>query len=472
MRLQDITDRQNAIRAELASMDEDPNTTEEDHGDLRDSLIAEYENLTKRAAPIIDRLEKIKVIQRAEGNGGGEPATGPASAEFMRRTDPWEDLDRVRNRLVSRDDAVSRALTGIELHAKRGLFSSERAEAATVKAQHAPNIARHLLLTGSEEYIEAFRRYLEDPTGEVARAALSLTQANGGYLLPYILDPTIVLTNDSSANPFRRISNVKNTTSNAWQGVSSAGVNAAWLGEATTAADASPTVGQIQVYPKKAAAWVFGSFEVLEDTNFGDQLPGLLSDAKDRLEEAAFAVGTGGAANAGTPKGVLVAMTTGARVAANSATGAFYGTGGNVDVYNLQAGLAPRWRASRSCAWVATLPNINKIRSLDQYGGSSFWANFGSDTPEQLLGKPIYESTSIMSATGTGTGTGSASLVFGDWSQFYIVDRIGTSMLYDPLVKGTGAASNTPSGQSGWFYFWRVGSDVSTTAAFKYLSNG
>src|SRR5262249_59641625 len=91
--------------------------------------------------------------------------------------------------------------------------------------------------------------------------------------------PTIILTNASSANPWRRISNVKQTTSNTWNGVNSAGVNAAWLAEGTIVTDNSPTVANIVRTPAQAAAWVFGSYEVLEDTDFGQQLPALLADA-------------------------------------------------------------------------------------------------------------------------------------------------------------------------------------------------
>ena len=117
---------------------------------------------------------------------------------------------------------------------------------------------------------------------------------------------------------------------------------------------------------------------------------------------------------------------------------------------------------------------------MDQYGGSSFWANLGMDTPEQLLGSPIYESTSITQSATCATGTaGPAStaqcpLVFGDFSQYNIVDRIGTSVLFERLVHGTaaGGTGTYPSGQSGWFMFWRVGADVTTPAAFRWLTNG
>ena len=49
--------------------------------------------------------------------------------------------------------------------------------------------------------------------------------------------------------------------------------------------------------------------------------------------------------------------------------------------------------------------------------------------------------------------------MYGDWSQFLVIDRMGTQMLYEPLVKGT-AGIGPPTGQSGWFYFWRVALDI------------
>ncbi len=213
---------------------------------------------------------------------------------------------------------------------------------------------------------------------------------------------------------------------------------------------------------------------MIEDTSFGDQLPKLLVDAKDRLEEAAFAAGTGSNTdNTGAPAGIVGALTTATRtIATNTTGGAFVqGTAGQADVLNLQAKLAPRWRNSQSAAYVANLVNINKIRGVDQYGGGAFWANMAGATPGTLLGQRIEESTSITVSTGTGATTGYAACVYGDWSQFLVIDRIGTQMLYEPLVKGT-AGIGPPTGQSGWFYFWRVGSAVANASSFAWQLNG
>lgn len=497
MRLQEMVDRQWAIKEELARMDSDPGVTEEDDADIRDTLIAEYEHLETQKAPVLDRMEKIKLIRRnaddpvnrdvpTETGNPARDATrwqqGGGTPEFMLRLDPFADLDRVREGLVRGSEMVARSLSVIEMHNKRGLLLDERAQESTRKASADPMVARHMLITGYDEYVEAFRTYVTDPMGEGLRAAqrsLTLGTASGGYLLPYVLDPTIVLTNNGSTNPYRAMADVKTTTSNAWQGVNSAGVNMGWLDEGGQATDNTPAVGQIQIFPKKAAAWVIGSFESVGDTNFADQLPRLLADAKDILEEQAFAVGTGGTGNAGQPRGVLTGLGTGQRVLAGGSgipafsQGTYTGAngGGAGDVMALNGALGPRFRMSDSVGWVMNITNINRIRIIDQYGGGAFWANLGAGQPPRLLDKQIRESPSLTATPGTGTALAAASGVFGDWSKFYIVDRIGSTMLFDPLLKGAGTA-NMPTGNQGWFYYWRVGSDLATPNAFRWSTGG
>jgi predicted phage gp36 major capsid-like protein len=40
-------------------------------------------------------------------------------------------------------------------------------------------------------------------------------------------------------------------------------------------------------------------------------------------------------------------------------------------------------------------------------------------------------------------------------------------MLYDPVIRSTG--NNRPTGQAGWFAFWRTGADVADAAQFRLL---
>jgi HK97 family phage major capsid protein len=454
--LQEMLDEQASIKSELQRMEDDETTTEEGDGDLRDTMVARWEELDGKTQPIIARMEKIRGITRAAGDDGNlERPAGRDTPDLLVRTsrDPYDNNEAVRTRIVTRGELRERALDAVELEVKRGNMSHDFAEEATRKAQDNQGIARHMLLTGSQEYQDAFRAYVEDPEGMAQRTALSLTLANGGYLLPFVLDPTIILSNSGSANPWRRISNVKQTTSNTWNGVTSAGVTAAWLTEGSTAADASPGVANVVVTPQKAAAWVFGSYEVLEDTDFGQQLPRLLADAKDRLEEAAFATGAG---SGGVPQGVI----TGATTVVTTATTLVIALG---DVYATQQALPPRFRNAPGCAWVANVAIINKFRQLDTAGGASFWTNLGKGQPETLLGAPIYESTTMASAL----TSGNLLAVMGDFGQFFIVDRVGVSLIYEPLVKGSG--SQLPSGQAGWFMFWRTGSTVAVVNGFRVM---
>ena len=451
--LKDKLDEMARIKSELQQMEDNDDTTEETDGDLRDTLVERWEQLDRESKPLIERMERVRGITRAAEDPANLERSTP-DLVIRNNRDPFENLQAVRDRVIVRSELRGRALDAIEGEAKRGNMVHDYAEAATARVQDNPGIARHVLLTGSDEYQEAFRAYIENPEENVQRAALSLTLANGGYLLPFVLDPTIVLTNTGSANPFRRVSAVKQTTSNTWNGVTSAGVNAAWLAEGTMVTDGSPTVGNIAITPQKAAAWVFGSYEVLEDTDFGQQLPRLLADAKDRLEENAFSVGAG---SGGVPQGVTVGATT----VVTTATTLVIAVG---DVYAVQGALPPRFRNAPGCAWIANVAIINKFRQLDTAGGASFWTNLGKGQPETLLGAPIYEDTSMASAL----TSGNLLAVMGDFGQFYIVDRVGVSLIYEPLVKGT-SSPYLPAGQAGWFMFWRVGSQVAVPNAFRVM---
>jgi HK97 family phage major capsid protein len=327
-----------------------------------------------------------------------------------------------------------------------------------------------MLLTGSDAYSRAFESVLSgiqpwQLDGEEAqalriadehrRAAMAEgTAGAGGYLVPFHLDPTIILTNAGSTNPFRQISRVETISTNEWHGVSSAGVTAGWRAEAAEASDDSPTFAQPEVTIHAADAYLQASFEVTQDTNIASQVGMLIQDAKDNLEAAAFAVGTG----SGQPFGVVtaVAAVAGSRVSG----GATYDI---ADVYAMKSALPARHRPRAS--WVAEESIYNLTRQFATGSGPqhAFWADLGMDTPSLLLGKPTYESSAMDGVLATGTND---ILLNGDFSKYLIVDRIGMTVAYEPLVKG---ASQRPTGEVGWYAFWRVGANVLVPDAFRVL---
>lgn len=458
MKLKEILDRQSAIRSQIKAMEADE--LDEATSDELDQLVEELDGLERRRVPLAESAAKRAAILEAVESEetvteeAVERPTGPTLTSRTKRN-PWDSPDAIRRGHLTRTEMQNRAYDAIEMVSRAQYvdFSDDRAEQATRAAAKSKGIAQHILMTGSQEYYEAFRNFLEDPMGEHAQRAMTTGTGSLGYMLPFVLDPTIILTNTGSMNPFRRISRVEQTTSNTWNGVTSAGINAAFAGESVAASDNSPTMAQLQITPGRAQAWAFGSYESLEDSDLGTQLPSLFADAKDRLEEAAFATGAGTGA---IPQGAVTAGTTG-----NTAAATAYAV---ADVYGLQGRLGPRWRNSSSCAWLANLFYINKTRQFDTAGGSSFWANLGMDTPERLLGKPIYESTSMSS----GTASGQSVLLFGDFSQYVIVDRVGMRIVYEPMLTAA-ATANLPTGEAGWYAFWRVGAKASTANALQVL---
>ena len=116
----------------------------------------------------------------------------------------------------------------------------------------------------------------------------------GRLLIPTSLDPAVLLSSAGSTNPLRQISRVVQTVTDSWNGVTSAGVTAEWIGEGLEVADASPTFGQPSIPVYKADAFVPFSFEIAADgLGFMQELGKLLADAAEQLTATAYTTGTG-----------------------------------------------------------------------------------------------------------------------------------------------------------------------------------
>ncbi len=160
----------------------------------------------------------------------------------------------------------------------------------------------HLLWSGPEA--EAYRAVASVQSEMESRTAMSTTGANGGYMIPLTLDPAIMLTNDGSNNPLRQLATVKQTMTNAWQGVTSGGASSEWKGEGSEAADGSPTVGNPSIPVYFGDSFVPYSYEVgLDAVNFLDELAGVLVDSADNLMATAYTTGNGSTAPPGAHHG-------------------------------------------------------------------------------------------------------------------------------------------------------------------------
>lgn len=470
------------IEAEIAEIkgraDEFAERTEHTDDQLEQSEadIARYDLLAAEHTARVERAEKVEKIRSASlvptNRLGGSAVDDGGSKPKTRNI---YDIEHLRSNVLMSPEAVaselvSRAYDAIEDLPERYSDAVRSAATATLENVYGSQAeaAAHILTVGNPAYRSAFRKImrgenlglLEQDEMRASRAAMSLTSANGGYLLPFELDPSIILTNAGTVNAIRGKARVVQTTQNVWHGVSSAGVTAEWTAEAAEAADASPTFVQPTVTAYKADAYLQATFEFLQDSNIESDIGMLVADAKTRLEATAFTVGNGTT----QPAGIItrLAAVTASRV--STTTNAAFGA---VDVLALDTSLSPRWRENAS--FIANKGIYNLARLFATGSGAlsgSFWVDFGGGLPPKMIG---YEADQVSDMTGSlsaATASTDNILVLGDFKQYLIADRIGVSMVYEPLVKG---ASFRPTGQVGWYTTWRVGGDVLVNDAFRLL---
>jgi HK97 family phage major capsid protein len=353
-------------------------------------------------------------------------------------TDPGAATEEVRGR----------SLKAIEIN--RHLSTEGRDRVASLIEDSPDEVGRRVLATGSPTYQRAFVKYLaqQPMTNEEARA-LSLTAAAGGYAVPYDLDPTIIPTSDSVVNPIRAISRVVQTTADTWRGVSSGAITASYAAEATETTDNSPTLAQPEISTEKAQAFVPFSIEIDMDwPGMRAEMGRLLAEAKDDLESAKFTSGTG----TNEPFGLLVGITNNVNAAAGQ-------TFTVANLFSLVSALPPRYRARAS--FMGNLAVINRIRQFDTAGGANLWETLANDAPSRLLGRPFYENSSMADVA-----TGVEFLVYGDFTRFVIVDRVGLNIEVLPHLLGS---NRRPTGQRGLYAYWRNGSKVVDANAFRAL---
>jgi HK97 family phage major capsid protein len=108
---------------------------------------------------------------------------------------------------------------------------------------------------------------------------------------------------------------------------------------------------------------------------------------------------------------------------------------------------------------------INGFRQLPQATGLNYSVIDDSGPRPEALGWEVFENSSMDS---TLTGAAADYLVLsGDFQQFAIVDRLGTSIEVVPHLFG---ANQRPTGQRGFYMHYRTGSQVLIADAFR-LSN-
>lgn len=326
--------------------------------------------------------------------------------------------------------------------------------------------AKNILTRMDPNYVSAFEKVTTgDVVGftltDVERAAIAVgTNTAGGYLVPTHLDPTLVLTNNGVSNVIRGLARTVTLTggANKWNGVTTAGATASWDGELTEVSDDTPAVAPAQVPVYSAKALVMASIESFEDiTGLAQDVQMILADAKDRLEAAAHATGSG----SGQPTGIFTALAgTGSQIIAAGAATAI----ALADLQKTRRQLPVRWRSRGT--WLMNPTFLGYIQALGTALSASYSTDLTQPYTDRIIGRPVVESDEAPSVEQTTTND--AITVFGDYSNFLIVDKPGsTSIEFIPHLFNT--SNNLPDGRRGWYMHFRNGADSINDAAFRLL---
>ena len=247
---------------------------------------------------------------------------------------------------------------------------------------------RWLSVCGSPEYETAFAAIISDPVGggaaltEAERAAWRAGRqvqaalgegGSGNYLVPVMLDPTVLLSSAGSNNPLRQISRVETIVTAEWRGVTGS-TTAEWLGAGSEAADKTPTLLQPEVPVYKASAFVPFDIELEGDAqDLMGQLGSVLTDAAEVLRSAAYVTGGGST----EPSGFVPGST-----AVDNASGAFVAS----DVRTLQNSLPPRFSAGAS--WLANIAVLNQVGQFETSNGALAFPGCGPGTRRRCCTSP------------------------------------------------------------------------------------
>jgi HK97 family phage major capsid protein len=402
----------------------------------------------------LDALEKMKATERRTRV---TPFTGDVQgASFI----------ELRDRALQVLETEGRNLTSHQLDHVDHLLRSRTAEV------DGSIIAKRLLLSETDDYRSAFRKAVSEPapvfTPEESRAVAEFRAANegtgsaGGFGVPVLIDPTIILTSGAADAPVLQISRMVTITTDAWKGVSSSGVSWSYDAESAVVSDDTPTFAQPTIPVYMARGYVPYSIEVGQDyPGFADEMAMLLGQGFVDLVAKQSCTGSGVA----SPTGIFTALTNATNNPAHvvvQTTGAL----GAVDVRAAWSNLPERYRPRAT--WVMSPSVLAKVSAFGNgLALSDFTVNLLADGTSVLTGRPVVVTDYAPSFVGT---TGSENFaVVGDFSRYVVVQRAGMSVELIPTVFDQ--ASARPTGNRAWFATARHGLGVSDPNGFRLLSN-
>jgi HK97 family phage major capsid protein len=479
-RLRDIDARQKFLRRKRNHTTADRAEARELADEIAD-LSAHLKNLLRRDGhmPGVNGRARRALPGSGIRSGSGhdydrDPIREPRSVEDHRTRDPWE-ISHLRTHGREPGNVAAEYRAHALDCADRMPGCSDAVRSASTKIierwdSKDSRLARQCIVTSRPAYLRAFAKLAcnkpHSLTQDEQRAladveefrALSLTDIQGGYLVPWQLDPAVIVTSTFVRSDLRQAARVVIATGDVWNGVSSQNVVWSFQAEGSETSDAAPPFGQPSIPVWMARGFIPISIEAMDDElNVTQEVGRLLANGKLDLEGVKFIVGSG----LNEPTGIVTALGISGN-AGSVTTTATSGTFALSDFYNLQGSLPAHYRPNAS--WLANNLIYNKIRQFDVAGGAGFWTNLTTERPAMLYGRDALEAEAM---SGQVAG-GNQILLYGDLESFVIVDRIGMAIEFLPHLFST--AHNRPTGTRGWFAWYRTGSDLVNPTGVRLLT--
>jgi len=435
--------------------------------------------------PVTNRAELVKELHRLANK---ETLTFPEEASFDQHLAALEKLKASERRTratpfrggdvqgASFIELRDRALEVLETEgsnlAPRQLDHVDKLLRSRTAETDGSIIAKRLIMSESADYRSAFRKAVTQTapvfTPEESRAVAEFRAANegtgsaGGFGVPVLIDPTIILTSGAADAPILAISRMVTITTDAWKGVSSSGVSWSYDAESSVVSDDTPTFSQPTIPVYSARGFVPFSIEIGQDyPGFADEMSMLLGQGFIDLVAKQSCTGSGVACPTGIFTALANATNNPSHVVVTTA-----GALGAVDTRAAWSSLPERYRPRAT--WVMSPTVLSKVSAFGNgLALSDFTVNLLADGTSVLTGRPVVVSDYAPSFTGT-TGAENFAVV-GDFSRYIVVQRAGMQVELVPTIFDSSTAR--PTGERAWFATARHGLGVSDANGFRLLSN-
>jgi len=461
MKLEELRSSVAALKSEIETLAAAEEITEEQDARLSAAL-DEFEARKAELEATEARLARIEAAKAVVT----ERAAGFDAPQVMKRTETSVDV-----RSASRGEIRDAALKIIETEgrdlAPKQLDHVDRLINTRNGNTDGGKIAKRLLLTENDAYRSAFVKGVTQVnpayTAEEAqalnefRAMSEGTDDAGGYGVPVLIDPSIILTSGAADAPILNLARIVTVTTDNWKGVSSAGVSWSYDSEAAEVSDDAPTLAQPTIDIYTARGFIPYSIEV------GQDYPGFADEMRRLLDQGYVDLVASQSMTGATPVGIFTALDANTNVEVVVTTD---GTFSAVDLLKVWKSLPERYKARAS--WVMSTSVENEIRSFSSNDtGAYYTVNLAEGGIGNLFGRPVVTTDYAPEFTGT---TGAANiLVVGDFSNFVIAQRAGMTVELVSHLFGTTNAR--PTGQRGWFAYARHGFDSVNDLGFRLLQN-